>query len=146
MEISGQEAIEFLWKTLGICAVEDIGLAHPEAISIVMNAKKLFFELPTGYVGRNLITTFAAAYLAHCTKSRLTDEMLFDMLQRFEKDGPYKEMPDYALDHHTKRGREIGRDLIYFFEEAAKLINEETSLVNKEYYERIMERLKPGDK
>ncbi len=140
MEKSGQEAVEFLWESLAICALEDVGLADPNAINVVMNTKKFFEELPTGYIGRSLAVVNVVAYLSTCPKSRLTDEMLFDLMQQLEESGPTKEIPDYALDHHTKRGKEMGRDELFFFEEASKLTN--NVFITNIYRERILKRLK----
>lgn len=140
METSAQVAEEFLWESFAVCALEDVGLAEPNAINVVMSAKRFKDELPTGYIARSLATTFVAAYLARCPKSRLADEMLFDLMQRLEEQGPWLEIPDYALDHHTKRGREMGRGERFFFDEASKLVNAVAEPT--EYLDRIKERLK----
>lgn len=138
----GPEAIEFLWESLTICAMEDVGLADPNAINTVMNAKRFFFELPSGYVARDLTVAFATAFLADRPKSRLIDEMLFDMMQALDENEPTREIPDYALDHHTKRGRDLGRGELFFFQEAAKLHNEDHWLRSHHVYrDRIMQRL-----
>ena len=34
------------------------------------------------------------------------------------------EIPDYALDIHTRRGKAMGRTIRYFFDEGSKLSNE----------------------
>ncbi len=140
MFTADQVAAEFLWESLVTCALEDVGLAEPNAINVVMSAKKFYEELPTGYIGGHLAVTFVVAYLVGCPKSRLTDEMLFDLMQQLEEEGPTREIPDYALDHHTKRGREMGRDERFFFEEASRLNNER--LFTHKYRDRIMQRVK----
>jgi len=37
-------------------------------------------------------------------------------------------VPDWALDKHTARGKAMGRGADFFFDESAKLANEDTSL------------------
>jgi replication-associated recombination protein RarA len=142
MHHAGDCAAEFLWEALAMTSIEDIGLAEPNAINVVMNTKKFYDSMPTGYVGRDLAVTFVTTFLAKCPKSRLTDEILYDMMQRLEAEGPWEEIPDYALDHHTKRGREMGRDEKFFFEEASKLVGETKELNDSSHRNAIMKRLK----
>ena len=143
MQHAGDIAADFLWESLAMSAIEDIGMARPEAINVVMNTKRFYDTLPPGYVGRDLAIVFVTTYLAQCPKSRMTDELLFDMMQRLEREGPWLEIPDYALDHHTARGREMGRDERFFFEEAALLNDNPKPVVETPVYrDRILERLK----
>lgn len=143
MQHAGEVAAEFLWESLAICSLEDVGLARPDAINVVMNTKRLYDSMPTGYVGRDLAVSFVAVYLSQCPKSRMVDEMLFDMLQRLEGEGPWLEVPDYALDHHTQRGKEMGRDENFFFNEASKLKRfPETVIDSNLYLDKIQARLK----
>jgi replication-associated recombination protein RarA len=140
MLVSGAEAVDFMWESLTICALEDVGIADPNAINTVMNCRRFFDSLPPGYVGGKLVVSFVAVYLARSSKSRLVDEMLTDMLQRIEGTGPGFCIPDYALDHHTAAGRAEGRDELYFFEKASVLNNEVRTTTK--YRDRIISRLR----
>src|ERR1700753_32131 len=43
---AGTEASDFLWECLKVCSIEDVGLADPQALVIVAEAKRLHDELP----------------------------------------------------------------------------------------------------
>ena len=49
------------------------------------------------------------------------------------------EIPDYALDKHTYRGKKMGRGLDHFFAEGAKLENQ---TVEDPYEKKVYEALK----
>ena len=48
-------------------------------------------------------------------------------------------MPDYALDMHTRRGREMGRDVYHFLTEASRVIpqleGEDIVRIHEQYIE-----------
>ncbi len=56
-------------------------------------------------------------YLARSPKSRIVD----DLLNVVYNDEAKPEIPDYALDMHTYRGRKSGRGWDHFFAEGTKL-------------------------
>ena len=58
--------------------------------------------------------------------------------------GKLPEIMDVAIDKHTKRGQEIGRGSLHFFEEATKVIPQLE--VDNNYRERYGEILKIYDK
>ena len=62
----------------------------------------------------------AVLHLARAPKSRIVDNLLNVVYNTEEK----LEIPDYALDMHTHRGRKMGRGLEHFFAEGAKLANQ----------------------
>jgi replication-associated recombination protein RarA len=67
-----------------------------------------------------LFLVHAVLYLARSPKSRIVDNLLNIVYNADER----LEIPDYALDMHTYRGRKMGRGLEHFFAEGAKLVNQ----------------------
>jgi hypothetical protein len=65
-----------------------------------------------------LFLLHAVIVLARAKKSRLVDHAFMVV---YEGERKPLEVPDVALDRHTRRGREMGRGLDHFFEEGAKL-------------------------
>ena len=56
------------------------------------------------------------------------------------------EIPDFALDKHTVRGAEMGRDSFHFLNEASKVIPQmEVDNDYKERYAKILETYKPEE-
>jgi len=53
--------------------------------------------------------------------------------------GRIPEIPDYALDKHTEKGRAMGRDFKHFLEEGSRLENEIE--VDENYRSRLLELL-----
>jgi hypothetical protein len=54
--------------------------------------------------------------LARAQTSRLVDSAL---VASYQGERPRREIPDYALDMHTKAGRALGRGAAHFYEEGA---------------------------
>jgi len=79
---------------------------------------------------------YAATFLASCPKDRYIDELK----NYFKKFGIKKEIPDYALDKHTKKGKEMGRDSKHYWEEGAKLIPEREGR-DRQYLQKILEKM-----
>jgi replication-associated recombination protein RarA len=120
----------YTWKRLRLIASEDVGLADPNVAVIVRVLYENWLEQrkadknernPSGdSPNTRLFLTHAVLVLVRAKKSRLVDHAL---MVAFEGDRPAIEMPDYALDKHTSRGRKLGRGEAHFFDEASKLEN-----------------------
>jgi replication-associated recombination protein RarA len=116
---------DYLWKRLQIISIEDIGIGDPQVVLYVAEMRKLYQELRKDFEkrgARSLRMALSNAILAMCraTKSRIGDEFGIVMYGRHE-DGLHPEIPDFALDQHTKRGKEMGRGPEHFFSEGIKL-------------------------
>jgi replication-associated recombination protein RarA len=138
---------KYLWKRLTIIASEDIGTANDQAVVFINALRNNYFflrdntkkELEVDY---NMVA-HAVLYLCRSPKSRENDNFLWVMEHDYrgdfgmiEKNLP--EIPDYALDKHTQRGRGKGRKWEHFVKEATKVNNEDTD-VNK--YAEHMDRM-----
>ena len=137
---------KYLWKRLTIIASEDIGMANPEAVIFINSLRSNYFwlrentkkELPIDY---NIIAQ-AILYLCRSPKSREADHFLAVMEHDYRGDHQWLpvnrlEVPDYALDKHTGKGRSMKRKWEHFIYTASKLNNEQ----GNDLYTQDMERL-----
>lgn len=114
------------WRRTLTIASEDIGNADPQA-AILTHALRESCEWTKkqskGATG-NVYAMQAIFYLLRAPKNRETDNVL-PYLRIMIKNGYRPEIPDWALDKHTKRGRQMGRGGRHFFTEGAELKNEQ---------------------
>ena len=96
MYITSPQFEEKLWRRLLCISVEDIGFGNPDAPNLVYTLFKMRQEFPSSDHVKNLLN------------------------HEFEV-GTKFEVPDYALDMHTRRGREMGRDVYHFLTEASRV-------------------------
>ena len=115
-----------LWERLQVIATEDIGMADPQAALYVDCQKRTFGEMAKkGKEGpQRLCVAATVLYLCRAPKSRLTAHFSTYLYQRRIQTEWRLEIPDYALDKHTRRGRQKGRSWDHFKAEGAKLVNE----------------------
>jgi replication-associated recombination protein RarA len=110
-----------LWNRLRVIASEDIGLADPLASLIVdVLAKQYYDAVDRKNDSSRLFLVHAVLYLTRAQKSRIVDHLLAVVYN----DERMLEIPDYALDMHTVRGKKKGRGLEHFFTESSKLKNQ----------------------
>jgi MgsA AAA+ ATPase C terminal len=145
-----RSAISRVWNQMQTIASEDVGLANPNMCLQIRLLREMYEELPesrsdTGQtrvgVGR-LYITHAILLLVHSKKSRACDyatiaffngSRLHETLEVFETDekarGAMSDVPDFALDKHTRRGRRKRRGVAHFFEVGGLLANESPEIV-----------------
>jgi replication-associated recombination protein RarA len=134
--VSGPDFEKKFWERMRTITVEDIGFGNPQASVVIQALEKAYFyeyENPNDSLIQAL---FAAAYLANSKKDRYIDEYKNFLKANTEK----KNIPDYALDKHTKRGKELGRGVEHFWTEAAKIFPELKNR-NKKYLKIILKKL-----
>ena len=85
---------------------------------------------------RKLFAVHAVRYLCGCQKDRSSDEMINYFMYATEHEGLRPEIPDYAVDMHTKDGKTLGRGRRHFWEEGAQ-INPAWEGREMEYHERL---------
>ncbi|XES77339.1 MAG: hypothetical protein ACBZ72_00305 [Candidatus Bathyarchaeia archaeon] len=129
-----------LWNRLKIIASEDIGCANPMAPILV---ETLFKEYQASKSRLNddaykLFMVNAVVCLCRSPKTRIVDD-LQNVVYTERAEGKRLEIPDFALDMHTKEGKARGRGVEEFFSEGNKLENE--ALPNP-YTERAKELMK----
>jgi hypothetical protein len=109
---------KYLMDRLQTIACEDIGLANPMAVLTVSAVRqgietkladaakkgKVWMGAPKEQIG------FLILYLCRSCKSRQADDYIW-YVQRKRKEGTRLDIPEYAIDKHTTRGREIIRQI-----------------------------------
>jgi replication-associated recombination protein RarA len=115
----------YCFKRLRIIASEDVGLGEPLVHVQVRCLYENWLEQRKPDKGDSLnaavFLVHAVIVLARASKTRLVDSAL---MVSYEGERARLEIPDYALDPHTHRGRQLHRGQDHFFEEAARLENE----------------------
>lgn len=122
---TSEELEEVLWSRLQVISVEDVGFGDPQAPLIVETLYQMHLRLPRPRGDRYLFAIHALRFLCQSMKDRSSDELL-NWLSRAVESGLRPEIPDYALDVHTKRGQQLGRGLQHFLQEGAKVAPELT--------------------
>ena len=120
----------YVWKRLRIIASEDVGPADSGvAVQIRVLYENWLEQRKTdkgddslsAALNAGIFLVHAVILLARAPKSRIVDHALMVM---YEGERATVEIPDYALDKHTARGRKMGRGHDHFFDVAAQLENE----------------------
>lgn len=126
---------EYAWKRIRIITSEDIGLAEPHLPAQIralydnwLDQRKKKDEK---HGPERLFLVHAILLLVRARKSRLVDHALITYYGNHEK----REIPDYALDKHTMRGRHLRRGVAHFFSEGIHLENK-VELENDAKYEK----------
>ena len=134
MILTGTALEEKLWSRLLVISVEDIGFADPHAAILI----KALFDMHLLYTAeeqdRYLFATHAVRYLCECEKDRSNDELLNLLMKTDEK----PDIPDYALDMHTRKGQAMGRGLTHFLMEGSKIFPEKNDR-DKQYREKLLQ-------
>jgi hypothetical protein len=126
----------YLWRRLKIILSEDIGIADPTLPAVIDALHSTYTEqrqeeAKRGGNGGRLPTLHAVVLMASAKKSRMVNHALIHHTAG-DLEELYRDPPDWALDRHTKRGRQMGRDMEHFFEEAALLADPETGALSHE--------------
>ena len=110
-----------LWNRLKIIATEDIGLANPTFPLLIFVLEKNYFDTYKKKSNDSkLFLIQAVLLLSRSPKSRIVDD-LFAIIDSDIKDYNKKiEIPDYALDKHTFRGKKNGKRKQTFFRGRSK--------------------------
>ena len=127
---------EYAWKRMIIMASEDVGLGEPSCVVQVMAFKQSFdyLHMRKDMGAKKLPFTHAIAVLVNSRKSRFIDHAITVYWQQNREE--IKEIPNWAFDMHTRRGKAMGRGLDYFYKESCKITN-----ANKVEGEEELERI-----
>jgi replication-associated recombination protein RarA len=121
MMSTSAELEEKLWARLLIISVEDIGWGDLNAPVLTHTVYQMAQAVGRGAPERWLFAVHVVRYQCAAQKDRSSDEMAMWVKREVEGGRRLPEIPDYAIDLHTARGQEIGRDLTHFLDEGAKL-------------------------
>lgn len=123
MYITSPQFEDKLWRRLTSISVEDIGFGEPLAPMLVYTYNQMRKEFLYGDGDRPMFFVHAIRYLCRCQKERSSDNIKNMLVKNFSH-GNLFEVPEYAYDMHTAKGRELGRDEKHFLTEASKVIPE----------------------
>ncbi|MGA3170347.1 MAG: hypothetical protein ABSE62_04980 [Chthoniobacteraceae bacterium] len=116
---------EYVFKRLRIIASEDVGLGEPLGPATVQALYQSWVDQrkkkDTLHSPERLFLVHAVLFLAGARKSRMVDHALVVM---YEGNREGREIPDFALDRHTARGRTLKRGWKHFWAVGAELANE----------------------
>ena len=102
------------------------------------NLNQMRREFDYQAVDRPLFFVHAIRVLCSSNKDRSSDVLKNLVMKRIENQD-LCEIPDFALDMHTRRGQEMGRDVYHFLNEASKVVPEMD--VTNDYKERLKKYL-----
>jgi replication-associated recombination protein RarA len=123
MYVTSAEMEEMLWSRLCVIAVEDVGAGNLSLPVLVDTLYRTHSRYPRPIGDRFLFAAHAIRLIAESPKDRTTDDMVnFARLENVVR-GKAPEVPDFAIDMHTKRGWEMGRGYEHFMEHASKVEN-----------------------
>jgi replication-associated recombination protein RarA len=127
-EIEESGYYRYIWKRLRIFATEDIGLIDPDAI-VRINALAQAYETIKKNQNKKIpvegdLLAMAILYLARAPKNREVDEFK-NHIERRKREGWMPEIPCYALDVHTRRGRKAGKTEADWWKEGAQIEGKE---------------------
>jgi len=118
-----------MWRRMFIHLSEDVGLAEPHIAQDIEALYRTWITLrdPEGkaaYESENnqfLPFIHAVMLLAYARKSRAVDNAYIVHCK-----APFveREVPDYATDLHSPKGRRMGRDIEHWITEASRINNE----------------------
>ena len=124
MYLTSPEMEEMLWSRLCVISVEDVGLGNPTAPILAETLFQMHKRYPRPQHDRFLFAAHAIRVLASGPKDRTTDDMVNWAKNAVALGETLPEIPDFALDMHTRRGQELGRDYRWFVEEASRVAPE----------------------
>jgi replication-associated recombination protein RarA len=140
MLVTSAEMEEFLWSRLQVISVEDVGYGYLLAPMLIETLYQMHFRIARPRGDRYLYAIHAVRVLSQSEKERGSDFLLGWIAGAVDRGEVLPEIPDYAIDMHTRRGQEMGRDYRHFLNEASKVAPEMPNIDNT-YRERLLKAL-----
>lgn len=143
MYLTSPELEEMLWSRLCVISVEDVGAGNLNAPVLLETLYRMHQRYPRPQHDRFLFAAHAIRVMAGGQKDRTTDDMVNWAKNAVALGERVPEIPDFALDMHTRRGAEMGRDYRWFIEEASK-VEPEMAGKDQKYRDWILDALRTG--
>lgn len=127
---------EYLWRRLLVISAEDI--LHPFAPIVVKGLYDLYKTVDADKKKHRIFITRAIVDLCNYPKNRNADHMQI-LTDKMIENKELPEIPEYALDKHTKKGKMMGkttRDFLIAEYEALSLNTEDEE--DKESYNKLL--------
>jgi replication-associated recombination protein RarA len=116
---------EYCWKRMKIITSEDVGLAEPNMPAVIWSLYQIYQEQvkkkDEKHCPERLYLYHAIILLVRAKKSRYVDWALTYIRETNKK--LKLEIPDYAYDMHTRKGKAMSRGMDHFYNEGSKLEN-----------------------
>lgn len=121
---TGPEVEDLLWRRLEIIAAEDVGIGMPEAPVLIfaLNSQRLSIP-PTA--DRWIFAAHAVRMLAMAPKDRTSTDLAGWADRVVERGERLVEIEDFHVDHHTRRGVELGRGPEFWLLEGGGVLADE---------------------
>ena len=137
MILTSPELEAFLWSRLQVISVEDVGYGNINIPVLIETLYQMHQRLPRPNGDRYLFAFHAVRVLCASEKERGSDDIKNWALHAIEN-GQKPTIPDYALDMHTQRGQQMGRDHLHFLTEASR-VHPEVADRDTTYLNRLIE-------
>lgn len=121
MVTTSPELEAYLWGRLQVISVEDVGYGNLNAPVLIETLFQMHARIPRPRHDRYLFAVHAVRVLSQSHKERGTDDLLNWVHHAIDEAGKLPVIPDYAIDMHTRRGQEMGRDYAHFLTEASQV-------------------------
>jgi len=129
---------EYAWKRMRIMVSEDIGLAEPMMAATIQALYDTWLALrkkdDAAHCPERLQLVHAVLLLVRAKKSRMVDDCL-NVVYGDHRTG--RQIPDWALDKHTARGKALRRGWTHFEDEGCRLANAEPQHGEAEYADAV---------
>lgn len=136
--------LDKMWRRLLTISVEDIGFGNLAAAGIVKDLNDMRKNFPYDDGDQPIFFIHAIRVLCSSEKDRSSDLLKNIIIKGFAM-GKVPEIPDIALDKHTKRGAAMGRGSMHFLNEASVVVpQKEVDNDYKERYRKILEEYDPA--
>lgn len=124
---TGPEVEELLWRRLEIIAAEDVGMGMPDAPLLIeaLNSQRL--RIPHT-PDRWIFAAHAVRLLAEAPKDRTSCDLAGWATGVVERGERMVEIQDFHVDHHTRRGVELGRGPSFWLEQGGGLLKDDVAV------------------
>lgn len=111
-----------LWARILVISYEDVSALVPGSVPAAVSVMRgdYFWFRERGNSAALLVLSNAVLLLCRSLKTRVADNFIIAMGHALDN-GFRLAIPDYAIDKHTKKGKELRRGGVYFVEEGTKL-------------------------
>ncbi len=133
---TSEDAGEHMWYRLKVIAVEDVGMGEPLS-PLLVNCLHDNYRVATGGE-RTMMAIHAVRLLANAKKDRTSSEHSELVANLVEAGDSVVSVPDYALCVHTRAGQEMGRGLMQWWENGAR-VSAESETADHRYRDELIE-------
>ncbi len=142
---SGADFEDQVWRRLEIISVEDVGFGRVEAPLLIRALDDLRQRAARESPDRLIYLVHAVRLLALSPKDRTSDEMANWVRRAVDEGTARPDVFDDAVDMHTWRGQELGRDFRHWFTRGAQVENELPGR-DQTYRDRVLAMLDRDDR